>query len=111
MLQSQMPLVICFLWSGVSARLYLGPPGAAAVICAAMPVVMTPSLPYFAPIVARRQLGFEHSQATRLASSSFVFWIKLSLLDITKLLPPKLKILVNFITHENKHYEILPAVH
>ena len=80
--QSQMPLFADFRSSGVRRSLYLGPPRAAAVMCAARPSVITPSPSSVAETVGATQPGREQCQATCFPSLFFVASVKLSLFPV-----------------------------
>jgi len=70
--QSQIPFSSAVRFSGVKLSSYLGPPGDAAVICAATPIFNAPALSSWGPAVGARQSGREHRCPTRAASTRFV---------------------------------------
>src|SRR5208283_4347530 len=67
---SQTPFSIPFRSSDVSDESYLGPPGEAAVMCAATPTFRALACSECGPLVRFRQSGFEQRFPTRLASVS-----------------------------------------
>ena len=70
--QTQIPFEESDRCSGERSFSYLGPPGDAAEICAATPILTAPDGSACGPLVAWRHSGFEHTKPTRLASNSFV---------------------------------------
>ncbi len=68
--QSQMPLPIARRCSGLSEGSYRGPPGDAAVTCAATPTFRALSSSVCGPLVRFLHAGFEQWLPTRLASIS-----------------------------------------
>src|SRR5579872_3951932 len=70
--QSQIPLVIADRSSGAIFKLYLGPPAAAAVMCAATPRLIALRSSSCGPLVTTRQSGFEQNCPARFASVSLI---------------------------------------
>lgn len=77
-LHIHMPLVDEARCSADIVASYRGPPAAAAEMCAAVPVSMTPSPSSVAPTVCERHAGNEHSQPARFAILNLVAAVKSS---------------------------------
>ncbi len=89
--QSQIPFSKSHLALGASRESYRGPPGDAAVMCAATPILTALSGRSCGPLVGFRQSGFEHLTPARLASNSLTDFVKSSLrLGTTHRLPQAL---------------------
>src|ERR1044072_2295228 len=76
--QSQIALSACLRSPGVSAGAYLGPPGDAAVIWAATPMLIAFVESAFGPVVCQRHDGFEQRLLTRAAITLFTSLLKSS---------------------------------